>query len=155
MNLLATHAISFKSSTDVSTLFPNGIDRAGQTGAQFGGPAGVPKWLVNYTADYEVGRLGLNANVRFVSKSHVNNGLFGPGEPEYNPALATSINNNTILDAAYLDLGVRYKLGSRENITLYFNVDNVFNRNPPLPATGSAYYDLMGRTYKGGVRFSF
>ncbi len=155
MNLLATHAISFKSSTDVSTLFPNGIDRAGQTGAQFGGPAGVPKWLVNYTADYEVGRVGLNANVRFVSKSNVNNGLFGPGEPEYNPALATSINNNTILDAAYLDLGVRYKLGSSENITVYFNVDNVFNRNPPLPATGSAYYDLMGRTYKGGVRFSF
>lgn len=154
-NLLATHALSFKSSIDVSTLFPNGIDRAGQTGAQFGGPAGLPKWLFNLTLDYELDRLGLNANVRYVSPSSQNNGLFGPDEPEYNPALTTSISNNNIPAVAYLDLGARYSFGADKQFTVYFNVDNVFDKDPPLPANGSAYYDLMGRTYKGGVRFKF
>jgi iron complex outermembrane receptor protein len=154
-NLLATHVITFESSNDVSTLFPNGIDRAGQTGAQFGGPAGLPKWLVNVTLDYEIGGLGLNANARWVSKSKQNNGLFGPDDPNYNPALTTSISNNDIPSVAYLDLGVRYAFGAEKQFTVYFNVDNVFDKDPPLPAPGSAYYDLMGRTYKGGVRFKF
>lgn len=154
-NLLATHVLSFESSTDISTLFPNGIDRAGQTGAQFGGPAGLPKWLINFTLDYELARFGLNANARWVSKSKQNNGLFGPDDAAYNPASTTSISNNNIPAVAYLDLGVRYAFGDEKQFTLYFNVDNVFDKNPPLPANGSAYYDLMGRTYKGGVRFRF
>lgn len=154
-SLLATHVLKFESSTDVSTLFPGGIDRAGQTGAQFGGPAGLPKWLVNLTLDYEVGAFGVNANSRFISKSRQNNGLFGPDQAGYNPALATSITDNNISAAAYLDLGVRYKLGSARNVVVYFNIDNFFDRDPPLPANGSAYYDLLGRTFKGGVRFAF
>ena len=154
-NLLATHVMSFESSNDVSTLFPNGIDRAGQTGAQFGGPAGLPKWLLNATLDYEIGRFGLNANARWVSKSKQNNGLFGPDDPNYNPAATTSISDNDIPAVAYLDLGVRYAFGAEKQFTVYFNVDNVFDKDPPLPANGSAYYDLMGRTYKGGVRFKF
>lgn len=154
-NLLATHVMTFESSNDVSTLFPNGIDRAGQTGAQFGGPAGLPKWLVNVTLDYEIGGLGLNANARWVSKSKQNNGLYGPDDANYNPALTTSITNNDIPAVAYLDLGVRYAFGADKQFTVYFNVDNVFDKDPPLPAPGSAYYDLLGRTYKGGVRFKF
>ena len=154
MNLMGTHAISFKSSTDVSTLFPNGIDRAGQSGAQFGGPAGVPSWLLNTTLDYEVGRFGFNANARYVSPSHVNNGLYGPDQAGYNPALATSITNNNIPAVAYLDIGLRYKFGRDKKYQVYVNIDNIFDRDPPLPANGSAYYDLLGRTYKAGVRFA-
>ncbi|UAJ08927.1 TonB-dependent receptor domain-containing protein [Glacieibacterium megasporae] len=154
LNLLATHVLTFKSSTDVSTLFPNGIDRAGQTGAAFGGPAGLPKWLLNLTLDYEVGALGFNGNVRYVSPSYQNNGLFGPDQAGYNPALATSITDNHIHAAAYLDIGLRYKLPTSKNIVVYFNIDNLFDRDPPLPATGSAYYDLLGRTFKGGIRFA-
>jgi len=154
-NLLATHVMSFESSVDVSALFPNGIDRAGQTGAQFGGAAGLPKWLFNVTLDYENSGFGVNANARWISKSKQNNGLFGPDDPQYNPAASTSINNNDIPAVAYLDLGVRYAFGAEKQFTVYFNVDNVFDKDPPLPANGSAYYDLMGRTYKGGVRFNF
>lgn len=154
-NVMATRVLSFWSSTDISTLFPGGIDRAGQTGAAFGGPAGLPKWLVNTTIDYEIGRFGLNTNVRFVSASHQNNGLFGPDQAGYNPALATSISDNNISAVAYVDLGVRYSFGADKQYMLYFNVSNLLDRDPPLPANGSAYYDLMGRTYKGGVRFRF
>lgn len=155
MNLLATHVLSFKSSTDVSTLFPNGIDRAGQTGAAFGGPAGLPKWLLNYTLDYEVGGFGFNGNVRFISKSRQNNGQFGPDQAGYNPALTTSISDNNISAAAYVDVGLRYSFGADRRFQVYVNVDNLLDRDPPLPANGSAYYDLLGRTYKGGVRFKF
>jgi outer membrane receptor protein involved in Fe transport len=69
--------------------------------------------------------------------------------------LTTSISNNDIPAVAYLDLGVRYAFGAEKQFTVYLNVDNVFDKDPPLPAPGSAYYDLMGRTYKGGVRFKF
>jgi len=155
MNLLATHVLTFKSSTDISTLFPNGIDRAGQTGAAFGGPAGLPKWLLNYTLDYEVGGFGFNGNVRYISRSRQNNGQFGPDQVGYDPALATSITDNNISAAAYVDLGFRYSFGPDKRVQVYFNIDNAFDRDPPLPANGSAYYDLMGRTYKGGVRVKF
>jgi len=153
MNVMATHVLSFWSSVDISTLFPGGIDRAGQTGAAFGGPAGLPKWLVNYTLDYEVGRFGFNGNFRYVSPSHQNNGLYGPDQAGYNPALATSISNNNIPAVAYVDIGLRYSFGPNKQYMIYFNVNNLLDRDPPLPANGSAYYDLMGRTYKGGVRF--
>lgn len=155
VNMLATHVMSFWSSTDISTLFPNGIDRAGQTGAAFGGPAGLPKWLVNTTLDYEVGGFGINGNIRYVSPSHQNNGLFGPDQAGYNPALSTSISNNNIPAVAYVDLGLRYSFGPDGRYMVYFNVANLLDKDPPLPANGSAYYDLMGRTYKGGVRFRF
>jgi len=155
MNLLATHVSTFKSSTDISTLFPNGIDRAGQTGAAFGGPAGLPKWLLNYTLDYEVGGFGFNGNFRYVSASRQNNGQFGPDQAGYNPALTTSISDNNISAAAYVDVGFRYSFGPDKRVQVYFNIDNAFDRDPPLPANGSAYYDLLGRTYKGGVRLKF
>lgn len=155
VNMLATHVITFKSSTDVSTLFPNGIDRAGQTGAAFGGPAGLPKWLVNLTMDYEIGGFGLNTNFRYVSKSRQNNGLFGPDQAGYDPALTTSITDNNIPAVAYVDLGLRYNFGPDRRYQVYVNVDNLFDKDPPLPANGSAYYDLLGRTYKAGVRFKF
>ncbi|MEH3105759.1 MAG: TonB-dependent receptor [Sphingomonas fennica] len=155
ISVLATHALSFKSSTDISTLFPNGIDRAGQTGAAFGGPAGVPKWLANSTIDYEVAGFGVNTNVRFISNSRQNKGLFGPDQAGYNPALATSINNNNIAAAAYVDLGLRYSFGPDRRFQVYVNVDNLIDRDPPQPTEGTAYYDTLGRTYKGGVRFRF
>lgn len=155
LNMLATHVISFRSSIDISTLFPNGIDRAGQTGAAFGGPAGLPKWLVNLTMDYEISGFGFNTNFRYISKSHQNNGLFGPDQAGYDPTLTTSITDNNISAVAYVDLGLRYSFGPDKRYQVYFNVDNLLDRNPPLPANGSAYYDLMGRTYKGGVRFKF
>jgi len=154
LNLLVTTVTSFKSSTDVSTLFPKGIDRSGQTGAAFGGPAGLPSWLLNLGVNYEVDKWTVNANGRFVSRSHQNNGTFGPDQAGYDPTLTTSINNNNVPSMTYFDLGLKYRLGGRIGSELFFNVDNVFDKDPPLPANGSAYYDLMGRAFKVGVRFN-
>ena len=49
---------------------------------------------------------------------------------------------------------------------IYFKIDNLFNLDPPkvataginpylVRATNSALYDLLGRFYRLGVRFSF
>ncbi|MEO9132284.1 MAG: hypothetical protein ABI240_13880, partial [Sphingomonas sp.] len=104
---------------------------------------------------YEIGGFGFNGNVRYVSPSYQNNGLFGPDQAGYNPALTTSISDNHISAVTYFDMGLRYKFGSDRKFQVYFNIDNLFDKDPPLPANGSAYYDLLGRTFKGGVRFAF
>jgi hypothetical protein len=44
-------------------------------------------------------------------------------------------------------------LGGREQV--YFVLNNVMNRPPPLPANNNAYYDLIGRYLKLGVRVNF
>lgn len=155
VNLMSTHVMSFKSTIDVSTLFPNGIERAGQTGAGFGGPAGLPSWLTNLMVDYEIGGFGLNTNLRFISASKQNAGFFGPDEAGYNTALTTSVNDNRIPAVTYVDLGLRYSFGPDKRYQVFFNIDNLFDRDPPPPAEGTAYYDLAGRTFKGGIRFRF
>ncbi len=155
LNLQATRTFEFRTSTDVSALFPNGINRAGQTGAQFGGTAGLPKWLVNTSVSYELDRLSVNAAARFIAESRQNKGLIGPDSDAYSPALVNSINNNMIAAVTYVDLGVRYNLGDENKREIFFNVDNVFDKQPPQPAFGTAYYDLLGRAFKAGIRVSF
>jgi outer membrane receptor protein involved in Fe transport len=150
LNFLATRALYSWTSTDVSNLFPNGINRVGQ---DFGG--GVPKWVLNTSFIYDLDRFQLNGNVRFISAGKQNKGQFGPDEAGYDPTLTTSINNNHVPSVTYLDLGVKYALGKAKQWELFANVDNVFDKDPPPPMNGTAYYDLMGRTYKAGVRFTY
>jgi outer membrane receptor protein involved in Fe transport len=153
----ATHVIEYRASTDVSILYPSGVNRAGQTGALFGGTAGLPSWSVNTTIDYRVAKFDLNAQIRYISRSHQNNALIGPDQAGYSPALFNSINDNVIPAVTYLNLGVSYDLGlGGTRSELFVTVNNVFDRDPPLPAiNNNAYYDLLGRSYRVGVRFGF
>lgn len=153
----ATHVIEYRSSLDVSLLYPNGVNRAGQTGALFGGSAGLPSWQVNGNIDYKVGRLGLNAQVRFISRSHQNNALIGPDQAGYRPALFNSINDNVIPAVTYFNFGANLKIGSdKVRSEVYFVLNNAFDKAPPLPAiNNNAYYDLLGRAYRVGLRFGF
>ncbi|WP_241659783.1 TonB-dependent receptor domain-containing protein [Sphingomonas glacialis] len=153
----ATHVIEYRASTDVSLLYPNGVNRAGQTGALFGGTAGLPSWSVNANLDYRVAKFDINAQVRYISQSHQNNALIGPVESGYSTTLFNSINNNIIPAVTYLNLGISYDLG-RDGVRseIYLTVNNVTDKDPPLPAiNNNAYYDLLGRSYRVGVRFGF
>jgi iron complex outermembrane receptor protein len=153
----ATHVIEYRASTDVSILYPNGVNRAGQTGALFGGTAGLPNWSVNTTLDYRVAKFDINAQLRYISRSRQNNAFIGPDQESYSPALFNSINNNIIPAVAYLNLGASYDLAlGGKRTELYVTVNNVFDKAPPLPAiNNNAYYDLLGRAYRVGVRFGF
>jgi outer membrane receptor protein involved in Fe transport len=155
LNLQATRVFEYWTSTDISALFPQGINRAGQTGAGFGGPAGLPKWTANASLSYRLRKLMANVQLRFISRSHQNNGFIGPDDAAYSPTLANSIDNNMIASMTYVNLGASYDFGTRQRRELFVTLDNAFDRNPPLPANNNAYYDLMGRTIKAGLRVSF
>jgi hypothetical protein len=155
LNVQSTRAFEYWTSTDVSALFPNGINRAGQTGAGFGGPAGLPSWITNGMVNYKLKKLMVNTQVRYISRGHYNNGYIGPDQAGYSPTLPNSINNNVIPSMTYVNLGASYDFGTRDRRELFISVDNLFDRTPPLPGNNNAYYDLMGRTIKAGLRVSF
>jgi outer membrane receptor protein involved in Fe transport len=154
VNAQGTRVFEYWTSTDISPLFPNGINRAGQTGSGFGGPAGLPNWLWNVTTTYKLNRFSANVQVRYISAGHQNNGFIGPDDPSYNPASSNSVSDNTIGSYALVNLGASYDFGKAGRRELYLVVNNLSNRAPPLPANNNAYYDLMGRVVKVGVRFS-
>ncbi len=77
---------------------------------------------------------------------------------------ATTISNNSIPAVHYFDAAVNYKIMD-DGITLYANVQNLLNRNPPRIAAGNSggwyggfdadNYDRIGRMFRAGVRFSY
>lgn len=156
VNIQGTRVFEYRTSTDVSAIYPEGINRAGQTGAGFGGPAGLPKWMWTTALDYKWKRLSLNGQVRFISRGHQNNGFVGPDEPGYTPAAVNSVNDNMIPSYTLVNVGASYDFGADEGRReFYFTINNLLDRAPPPPANQNAYYDLAGLTVKAGVRFSF
>jgi outer membrane receptor protein involved in Fe transport len=155
-NMQGTRVFEYRTSTDVSALYPEGINRAGQTGAGFGGPAGLPKWMWTTALDYKWQRLSLNGQVRYISRSHQNNGFVGPDEAGYTPAAVNSVNNNMVPSYTLVNVGASYDFGGESGRReLYVTINNLLDRDPPPPANQNAYYDLAGITVKAGVRFSF
>jgi iron complex outermembrane receptor protein len=155
-NVQGTRVFEYSTSTDVSALYPEGINRAGQTGAGFGGPAGLPKWMWTTALDYKWQRLSVNGQVRYISRSHQNNGFVGPDEAGYSPAAVNSVNNNIVPSYTLVNVGASYDFGEKSGRReLYFTVNNLLDRDPPPPANQNAYYDLAGLSLKAGVRFSF
>jgi len=153
----ATHVIEYRSTFDVSLQFPNGVNRAGQTGALFGGSAGLPSWLVNANLAYRGTRFETSVQYRWISESHQNNAQIGPDDPSYSPTLVNSISNNVIPATGYVNFSASYNLGTpQKRNELYITVNNVLNQSPPLPAiNNNAYYDLLGRSFRVGARIAF
>lgn len=156
INIQGTRVFEYWTSTDVSALYPEGINRAGQTGAGFGGPAGLPKWMWTTALDYKWKRLSLNGQLRFISRGHQNNGFVGPDDAGYSAAAVNSVNDNVIPSYTLVNVGASYNFGGETGRReLYVSVNNLLDRDPPPPANQNAYYDLAGLTLKAGVRFSF
>lgn len=123
------------------------IDRVGDVGNIVGG---VPEWRGTFSAAYETDGFGLDARVRYVD-----GGLFDSRSAiSVNAAgVTTGINNNAISSRTYLDLGARFKVGDR--FELYGNVNNVFDRDPPLTTAGSPHFDVVGTYFLVGARARF
>lgn len=156
-DLEATNALENRSTFDISLLYPQGVNRAGQTGAGFGGAAGLPNWLINATLAYRSSKFEAGVQYRWISPSHQNNAAVGPDQPGYSPTLVNSISDNNIPGVGYVNLNASYNFGTdRARRELYITVNNVSNTPPPLPAiNNNAYYDILGRAYRVGFRFGF
>lgn len=130
MRALATHVDKF--------VFNNGltsVDTAGDVGDAT--QRAVPKWRGTFSLNYQGEVFGFDARVRYIE-----GGLYNH--------LTTTLTNNHIDSRTYLDLGANFRIDKR--YSFYVNVNNVFDRDPPLITTGSPLYDIVGTYFTAGVR---
>lgn len=150
---------------DLITGDPSGasVDRAGMNGSPVSQPSGVPRYIVNGYLTYSEGPFSGQMQVRHISGGRYNTSLIGPDEEGYDPALPNSINDNHIGAWTYMNLNASYALwrdGDRK-AELFGVINNLFDKNPPVDApssygpTNNVLYDVVGRTYKVGVRIRY
>ncbi|WP_299651385.1 TonB-dependent receptor [Sphingomonas bacterium] len=153
----------------LKNFFDNGIDapveRVGQNGVDAGT---TPKWLYRVQGGYS--NAGFQANLvgRGVSAGVYDNSFIEcAGNCPVSSVTNRTINDNRIKGAFYLDAATSYevKIGER-TLQLFLSVNNLLDKDPSLvapgpagsayatPATNQSLYDLLGRTYRFGVRFS-
>jgi outer membrane receptor protein involved in Fe transport len=126
------------------------------------GPGSVPKWKWMAIQSFDADRFSLMIQERWFS-----DGVFGSqyvvcgaGSCPVSTVNYPTIDYNTMKGAFYVDIGGTYKIGKRAQA--YFKVDNLFNRDPePSPQTNTgidvnpSLYDVIGRMYRVGLRYSF
>ena len=150
----------------IQNYFNNGIDAPIETVGQ-NAPGGTPKWLYRAQATYANNGFDLTLIGRGVSAGVYDNSFVEctSGCPASTVTNRT-INDNHIDGAFYLDATTSREItmGSRR-LELFLNVTNIFDKDPPVvapgpagsayatPATNQSLYDLLGRTYRAGVRF--
>lgn len=150
---------------DLTTVDSSGlaIDRAGQNGAGVSQPSGLPRYTINAAATAEVGPVFGQLQLRYIPEGRYQVTSIGPDEPGYSPTLANSISNNRVPPVAYVNLNMTYRLFDRDGqrVEVFGVVNNLFDKDPPnmLPASGGStnpvLYDVLGRSYKVGLRFQF
>ena len=92
-----------------------------------------------------------------------NTSLIGPDEEGYNPASPSSISDNKVGAWTYVNFNLQYALwrqGDRK-VEIYGAISNLFDKDPPVDVpssfgpTNNVLYDVVGRSYRAGVRFHF
>ncbi|WP_156680991.1 TonB-dependent receptor domain-containing protein [Sphingomonas profundi] len=132
------------------------VNRAGEVGNNAGAAEGVPSWRAFATATYSQGPATAQLKGRFIGASQI--------EQNWGPL---DINRNHVPAIFYMDAYIGYKLkiagGDSE---LFVAMDNVLDKDPPVVAsqdnanvltsgTNVLLYDIIGRSVRAGVRFSF
>jgi outer membrane receptor protein involved in Fe transport len=152
--LLATRVLKLTSTT------PAGVqDRLGQV-SNFNRTAGVPKWVGDAFVDYTRGAAHIALQARFVGPGVFSTILHqGTG--------ANSINRNSVPAFLYLNpsASCRFKISHDRSVELFTAVNNLLDKDPPMIPSGAAgginesstngqFYDVVGRFFRFGARFS-
>jgi outer membrane receptor protein involved in Fe transport len=152
--LLATRVLRLTNTT------PAGVqDRLGQV-SNFNRTPGVPKWVGDAFLDYDRGPLHLGLQARFIGP-----GVFGTVLHEGTGP--NSVNRNTVPAFLYLNPSASYRFHLRGNrsVELFTAINNLLDKDPPMIPSGAAgginesstngqFYDVVGRFFRFGVRFS-
>jgi outer membrane receptor protein involved in Fe transport len=137
---------------DARSITASGVD------TDTAGTFANPEWSWNGTATYSLDKLTTTLQVRYVNKVKYSATLVGPDDPNYNVSLANSINRNLWPEALLYYVSGSYTLmdeGTRK-LQIYGNIDNLLDKSPPIVAiTSQGAYDLVGRAFKIGLRFSY
>jgi len=148
------------------------INFAGQSGPAepLGDFNPSPKWILNGTLTYDHGPFTGTLQGRYIGSGALNKTFIGPDDPRYDPTLPNSINVNTVPSRFYLTLGLNYRLMTEaqgKQIEIFGVVDNLLDKDPPIAPgstasvvqssypTNPAFFDTLGRRYRGGVRFRY
>jgi outer membrane receptor protein involved in Fe transport len=141
----------------------DGRNRAGMNGSPVSVPSGLPKWNVNGYLTYSLSPVTAGVEVRYISPGIYNIALIGPGQAGYDPSLPNSVSNNHVPARTYVNLNASVDVlgnGPRK-VQVFGVVDNLFDVDPPnqMPSsfavTNPALYDVIGRTFRFGVRFAY
>lgn len=150
----------------IKNYFDNGIDAPTDT-VGMNAPGGAPKWLYRVQGSYDVNGFNFTLIGRGVS-----GGVYDTSFVECTSGCPAStvthrtINDNKIKGAFYLDASVTqdFKLGDKE-MQFFLSAANLLDKDPPVvapgpagsayatPATNQSIYDLLGRTFRVGMRF--
>lgn len=114
----------------------------------------VPQFRYNVRAQYSNDRFSTYLQLTGFSSTRYNQLAVGPEDPGYNPASAQSISSNRFPAYRYLNAGFTVFAGAARKYQLFMTVDNLLDRDPPgnVFFNGANVYDMIGRTYKLGVR---
>lgn len=155
-NLLASYV------KDLTQVDAGGaVNRAGQTGVQYLGALGVPKWNLTSNTTLQFGRVTFNIQNRYIPRGKYDATLVGPEDAGYNPTLPTSIASNRMAARFYTDLGMQMAIesGPRAHYEVYGSINNLFDKDPPIApgntGTNPAYFDTIGRYFQVGVRVRY
>ncbi|MFP5391556.1 MAG: TonB-dependent receptor domain-containing protein [Gammaproteobacteria bacterium] len=150
---LATHTITFLQNSGVVNTIPSEL-----AGMNLGN---VPRWKVHFSQSWDNDKVSLTLAERWVSSGKYSNEYIEcqTGCPVSTPQHQTIFDNH-MKGAFYWDIGASYKFSN--NLTAFVKVDNVGNTDPvAAPQNNLSYginpalYDVLGRTYRAGVRYSF
>ena len=149
--LLATH--TFENTTN---LFGTLTDRVGETGSA----VGQPDWLASLMVGYQNGGFQANVTARYISSGVLNALYSDPTDEGFNPALPNTITDNHVASATYFNLNGSWAFGESQRYQVFATVNNVADKAPPMAPqlqypSNPVYFDLVGRSYRAGVRVQF
>lgn len=125
---------------------------------------GTPEWRYMFTAAYTAETLSLSVSARGMSDRVLSNSYI---ECQTNCPTSTTLNptidNNHVDGFFYVDTSASYKF--KPQMEAFIAVSNLFNKDPAIIPNGmgigsqqrnlnETFYDLMGRAFRVGVRFS-
>jgi iron complex outermembrane receptor protein len=163
--ILSGSTLSLRASATryLESVLDNKINPPNSSLGENGG--GVPEWRYTVEATLNKGPLTF-----WVSGRGISDGVYDASYIQCTSGCPTStadnrtVDNNHVAGAFYIDSSISYRFS--DNLQVYLAVDNVTNKDPaPVPpgtSIGSAqlgvsqlYYDVIGRSYRGGVRIRF
>lgn len=114
---------------------------------------GLPKWQATATLWAKIDRVMVSSQTRFISSGVFDN-LFVEG---------VGINDNSIPARVYENLSLSYDFGPQgdeDRLQVFAVVNNLLDQDPPvvpdtISTTNQQIYDVIGRSYRAGVRVKF
>lgn len=143
------------------------VDSVGSNSGLNGlGTSGPPDWMYRATLSYSGDRISAALTGRGFSDGTYSNAFIECSSScPVSTTDRTTINDNTLPGAFYLDASVAYKMQwGPGDFETFFSVTNLTNKDPamvPLGPAGISYaqtptnpalYDILGRIYRVGVR---